>query len=140
VQIGRDINPGTDRTGLPQAMTGIAVAVEIVDVSRPAGGLPQIIADNVFHRAVAFGPFHTFRSTTGLLARIAVNGELHDSGPVPDTVDALDELVRLLAGFNLCLRAGDWVITGSATHIPVSAGDHLRADIDTIGRVFASII
>jgi 2-keto-4-pentenoate hydratase len=72
-------------------------------------------------------------------ARTTVNGELRDTGPVPDTLDALLELTRLLAAFDRRLRAGDLVITGSATHIPVHTGDGIQAEIDTLGTVSVSI-
>ena len=38
-------------------ITGVGVALELVDLAGPPGGPEAVVAANIFHRAVAFGPF-----------------------------------------------------------------------------------
>lgn len=138
----RDIDPTADAAGCAEAISGIAVAVEIVDVAQPPGGdMHEIIAENVFHRAVAFGPTYpvTFLANRAP-ARITVNGSVREAGAIGLHLgEPLADMARLLTAIGEHLRAGDRVITGSITHVPVQIGDTVVAQIDGLGTAAISI-
>jgi hypothetical protein len=117
---------------------GYGVALEIVDL----GGTDdpeEIVAANIFHRAVAFGPMQA-ALRDGLEARATVNGEVRRSNPVDVDVDGrVDSVDRILRAVGEGLRPGDRVITGSLVQIPVRSGDEVIADIGPLGSVKLSI-
>ena len=98
------------------------------------------MADNVFHRAVAFGAIGAIRPARAI-ARLIVNGEVRGQARVPsnDYPGAVDEVGRLLAavGERICPR--DRLITGAVVQVPVAAGDHVIADLGVLGRAEARI-
>src|SRR3954469_1360858 len=64
------------------AVAGLAVALELVDTARPPDGMEGIVAANVFHRAVAFGPTHRAADAAGARARLLIDGVVRGEGPV----------------------------------------------------------
>lgn len=139
--VGRDLGPDGDVAACPDALTGVGVALEIVDVTQPDGGMREIIAANVFHRAVAFAPCQPVAALFDQAqAHLMVNGEVRESGPVgDDLIESMDAMARMLAAVGLGLRAGDRIITGSVTHVPVQAGDQVAAAIDGLGSTVVAI-
>src|SRR3954469_24787895 len=57
------------QVGEGDRVAGLAAALELVDVARPPDGMEGIVAANVFHRAVAFGPARPVRAANGARAR-----------------------------------------------------------------------
>ena len=136
VTLGRDIEPTVDAAECADAISGVAVAVEVVDVAQPPGGdMHEIIAANVFHRAVAFGPTLPVTALADRAsARITINGSVREAAAVrPYVGEPLAEMARLLTVIGEQLRAGDRVITGSITHVPIQLGDTAVAEIDGLG-------
>ena len=82
VTLGCDVDPIADPATCRDAIAGVAVALEIVDVAQPPGGdMHDIIAKNVFHRAVAFGPVHPLAALpVQATANITVNGAVRQVG------------------------------------------------------------
>jgi 2-keto-4-pentenoate hydratase len=118
----------------------MAVALELNDVSRPPTDAESIIACNVFHRAVILGAPVAGVAPGTLEALLRVNGELRCAAPVDVDPDALlRALAELLLEHSECLEPGDRVITGGLTHVPVSPGDQVRAEINTLGGVEVEI-
>ena len=143
VTLGRDIDPTADAAECTDAIAGFAVAIEIVDVAKPpGGGMHEIIAENVFHRAVAFGPTHPVTSIADRVpARIAINGAVRETGTVGFRCGPLlVAMARLLTVIGEQLRAGDRVITGSINHVPIQIGDVATAEIDGLGSATISIV
>lgn len=101
-----------------EAVAEVAVALkilEILEVTRPAGRVHELIAGNVFHRAVAFGRLHrTGAVAASRRAWLAVDDEVRASTPTSrEPVASLLALARLLAAIGERLAAGDRVITGT---------------------------
>jgi 2-keto-4-pentenoate hydratase len=56
LSIGQHVAADADLDEARTAITGAAVALEIVDVSQPPDDLEAIVAQNAFHRAFVLGP------------------------------------------------------------------------------------
>jgi 2-keto-4-pentenoate hydratase len=111
----------------------LAVALELVDLARQAGGMEEVIAGNLLHLAFALGP-----SAVGPPgeARLVVNGEIRARAPArADHRDTLVALGRILEAAGEHLQTGDQIITGSVVQVAVAPGDEVMAEIDGIGRV-----
>ncbi len=94
---------------------------------------------NVFHRAVAFGPF---RETLppDVDGALVVNGEVRDAGQAAvDIADRVAAIRRVLAAVDESLRPGDKIITGLIVQVPVGSGDHVVADLGALGSVRLTI-
>jgi len=122
-------------------VSGLAPAIEVADLDRPLEDVGQIVATNIFHRAVAIGPSMRLSSADGIEAVLTVNGEQIASADAGATdlgaiIALVDETLRA-AGESL--QAGDRIIAGSLTSpAPVKAGDHAAVDIGPIGRLEVS--
>jgi len=117
---------------------GLAPAIEVADIDSPLEDVGQIVATNIFHRAVAIGPSEQLSSADGIEAVLTVNGEQAGSADAGATdlqaiVTLVDETLRA-AGESL--QAGDRIIAGSLTPpAPVQAGDRVTVDLGPIGRL-----
>jgi hypothetical protein len=124
--------------GEQRTIAGYGVALEIIDL----GGTDDpeaVVAGNVFHRAVAFGPM---RQTLpdGVEGTLFVNGDLRAAAPAPDDfADKVAAVARLLAAVGEQLQAGDRIITGSLVQVPIEAGDQVAAGLGEFDRVRLSI-
>jgi 2-keto-4-pentenoate hydratase len=97
-----------------------------------------ILAGNIFHRAVAFGPRAETRSPGA--ARILVNGEEQHSVPGERAGARLEEMVeavaRRLAAAGEELRPGERIITGIlAPPHTACPGDMVRLELEAVGAV-----
>ena len=123
--------------GIEGQIVGYGAALEIVDLGAPDDAA-VIVAANVFHRAVAFGPIHP--AMTVAQGRLIVNGQLRDSAVADGNYPAVvDRVAQLLAAVGERLLPGDRLITGSIVQVPVDPGDHVIADLGTLGRAEANI-
>src|SRR5215213_4271616 len=127
--------PGGDRGQEAWALSGVGVALELVDLAGP--GTPEAaVAANIFHRAVAFGPFRPPPLPSGVHGRLLVNGRQAASAPVAGDVAArVAAAARVLAAVGERLQPGDRLITGSVVQVPVRPGDRVTADLGPLGRV-----
>lgn len=120
VRLETDLEAGADANAARQAIGTLAPAIEIVDLG-PADDLQQLLADNIFHRAYAIGPWSPGGARALADARLTITQDdrpLHTGidpaqllGDLIDVVRAIGEQLPL-AGERL--RAGDVIITGSA--------------------------
>jgi 2-keto-4-pentenoate hydratase len=70
-----------------------------------------------------------------------VNDRRRSSATVADDyAPAVRAIARLLAAAGERLSAGDQILAGSLTHVPVAPGDHIVATIDELGTLDATII
>lgn len=104
--------------------------------------LEEILAGNVFHRAVVFGP--RTESVPPGAARLYVDGELCEEVPAERTGDHLEPMVTAiadrLAEAGEHLRPGDRIITGVLAPPPVvAANQRVRLEIDRLGAVEVSL-
>jgi 2-keto-4-pentenoate hydratase len=121
-----------------RSIAALLPALEVAD--QPDLDLPveQILAGNIFHRGVAFGPRVETREPGA--ARILVNGEEQHTVPADRTGERLEAMVEAVAG-RLAdageeLRAGERIITGIiAPPHEASPGDTVRLELKALGGV-----
>jgi 2-keto-4-pentenoate hydratase len=121
-----------------RSIAALLPALELADPPDLDLGLEQILAGNIFHRAVAFGPrVETQEPGAG---RILVNGEEQHALSAEQTAANLEAMVETVAG-RLAdageeLQAGDRIITGVlAPPHKASPGDTVRLELDVLGGV-----
>jgi 2-keto-4-pentenoate hydratase len=121
-----------------RSIVALLPALELADPPDLDLGLEQILAGNIFHRAVAFGPRVETREPGS--GRILVNGEEKHSLSAERTVANLDAMVDAIAG-RLAdaaeeLQPGDRIITGVlAPPHEASPGDTVRLELEGLGGV-----
>lgn len=119
VHIGRDVEPGSSHVA--EAIAGIGAAIELADVHPPSEDIEEILAGNIFHRAVILGAAEPARAggiRDGMRARVAQDGvEVANTGDLEaltgDLIEMVGHTATLLAAAGEQLRAGEVVITGS---------------------------
>ncbi|MEX1125130.1 MAG: fumarylacetoacetate hydrolase family protein [Acidimicrobiia bacterium] len=119
VHIGRDVEPGSTRVA--EAIAGIGAAIELADVHPPSEDIEEILAGNIFHRAVILGaaePARAGGTRDGMRARVAQDGiEVANTSDLEaltgDLIEVVGHAAMLLAAAGERLRAGEVVITGS---------------------------
>jgi 2-keto-4-pentenoate hydratase len=116
-----------------RSIAALLPALELVDPPDLDLEIEQILAGNIFHRAVAFGP--RVETTDAGAGRILVNGEERAVTPGP-----LDEMIEAVAArleaAGEQLRPGDRIITGVlAPPHEAQAGDTVRLELDALGAV-----
>ena len=121
-----------------RSIAALFPALELADQPDLELELEQILAGNIFHRAVAFGPRVETREPGA--ARILVNGEEQHTVPADRTGERLQAMVEAvaarLADAGEELRAGDRIITGIiAPPHEASPGDTVRLELESVGGV-----
>jgi 2-keto-4-pentenoate hydratase len=121
-----------------RSIVAMLPALELADPPDLDLGLEQILAGNIFHRAVAFGPRVETREPGP--GRILVNGEEQHALSAERTVANLDAMVDVVAGrladAGEQLQPGDRIITGVlAPPHKASPGDSVRLELDGMGGV-----
>ena len=121
-----------------RSIAALLPALELADP--PDLGLEneQILAGNIFHRAVAFGP--RVETTAPGAARILVNGEEQHSIDAERAGANLEAMVEAVAARLEAageeLRAGERIITGVlAPPHEAQEGDTVRLELDAVGGV-----
>ncbi len=133
-EIAIEIGPG-------QTIAGLAPAIELVDIPRlPAGPeeVGEVVAANIFHRAVAIGSSKRVESPDGVAMTFSIDGQTVREAdvsayPVADMVDVVAEALEA-AGEHL--EAGDRIIAGALAPPPdVAAGQALELDLGPLGAI-----
>jgi len=121
-----------------RSIAALLPALELTDPPDLDLGLEQILAGNIFHRAVAFGPRVETREPGA--GRILVNGEEQHALSAEQTAANLGAMVeaiqRRLGDAGEQLERGDRIITGVL--VPphrASPGDTVRLELDALGGV-----
>lgn len=121
-----------------RSIAALLPALELADPPDLELELEQILAGNIFHRAVAFGPRVETREPGA--ARILVNGEEQHALGAEQAAANLDAMVEAVAG-RLAdageeLRAGERIITGVlAPPHTAEPGDTVRLELEALGGV-----
>jgi 2-keto-4-pentenoate hydratase len=121
-----------------RSIAALLPALEIADPPDLDLPVEQILAGNIFHRAVAFGP-RVETSEPGA-ARILVNGEEQHTVPAERTGERLEAMIEAVAGRLAAadeeLRPGERIITGIiAPPHEASPGDTVRLELESVGSV-----
>ena len=121
-----------------RSIAALLPALELADPIDFELDLERILAGNVFHRAVAFGP--RVETNAPGAARILVNGEQQHSLSADHAAASLEEMIdvvaRRLADAGEETRPGDRIITGAlAPPHPAAPGDRVRLELEAVGGV-----
>ena len=121
-----------------RSIAALFPALEIADEPDLDMEVEQILAGNIFHRAVAFGP--RVETQEPGAARILVNGEEQHTVPAEETGERLEAMIEAvaarLADAGEELRAGDRIITGIiAPPHKAEPGDTVRLELESLGGV-----
>jgi 2-keto-4-pentenoate hydratase len=145
VHIGRDVPAGADVATATAAIAGISPAFELVDIYDTPQDPERILVGGFYHRHVvlsASGPARAGASADGLTCRISRHGKefARTSDPQANTgkwVDIVRHVADVLAAFDLKLRAGEVIITGSVVApIALETGETgLAFAVDPIGDI-----
>jgi 2-keto-4-pentenoate hydratase len=116
----------------------MGVALEVVDFDRPLDDLEEVVATNIFHRAVALGELGPVVAAGA--ASFTINGE--ERARITE-FEPPDETLAFVSGFlERCgeqLAPGDLVIAGAlAPAAPVAGGDVAALDVTGVGSVSLS--
>jgi 2-keto-4-pentenoate hydratase len=119
-----------------RSIAALLPALEVADPPDLDLPIEQILAGNVFHRGVVFGPRVETREPGA--ARILVNGEEQHTVPADRTGTRLEAMIEVvaarLADAGEELRAGDRIITGIiAPPHEAAPGDTVRLELDALG-------
>jgi 2-keto-4-pentenoate hydratase len=121
-----------------RSIVALLPALELADPPDLGQDVDTILAGNIFHRAVAFGP--RVETDAPGAGRILVNGEEQHSFGAEHTSANLSAMVEAvaarLAEADEKLRAGDRIITGvlAPPHKP-QPGDAVRLELEALGGV-----
>jgi 2-keto-4-pentenoate hydratase len=121
-----------------RSIVALLPALEVADPPDLDQDVETILAGNIFHRAVAFGPRVETKEPGG--ARILVNDEVaHEVGPAETAAHLeamVDVVARRLLEADQELSAGDRIITGVlAPPHAAHAGDRVRLELGALGSV-----
>jgi 2-keto-4-pentenoate hydratase len=121
-----------------RSIAALLPALEVADPPDLDQDVETILAGNIFHRAVAFGPRVDTREPGA--ARILVNDEVeHELAPA-ETAARLTEMIeavrRRLLDVDEDLSPGDRIITGViAPPHAAHPGDRVRLELEAVGGV-----
>ncbi len=141
VYMGADLEGGASPAAARGAVGAIGPAIELADVDGPveAEAVADIVAGNIFHRAVVLGPPDPSRGgldISALTARVLVDGiETARVTRLEALTGSYPEIVATVAGTLAAngerLQAGDVIITGSVIPpVPVGEGSHFTFALD----------
>ena len=121
--------------GVGGAVARIGVALEVVDLDRPLEQVEEVIAGNVFHRAVALGELGPAGEPGE--AVFSLNGEerarITEIEPPAQTLAFVGDFLERLGER---LAPGDLVIAGAlAPAAQVAAGDAAELAVEGVGSV-----
>jgi 2-keto-4-pentenoate hydratase len=121
-----------------RSIVALLPALEVADQPDLDQDVETILAGNIFHRAVAFGPRVETNAPGG--GRVLVNGEVEHVMAPGETGAHLEEMVevvrRRLAAVDEDLLPGQRIITGilAPPHV-AHPGDRVRLELDGLGGV-----
>jgi 2-keto-4-pentenoate hydratase len=121
-----------------RSIAALLPALELADMPDLELEIEQILAGNIFHRGVAFGP--RVEAPAPGTGQIVVNGETQHTLTAAETSARLEEMVEVvasrLAAAGEELRHGDRIITGVlAPPHKASPGDTVRLELEALGSV-----
>lgn len=143
IELRRDVQAGAEVDEALAAIESLGPAIEVVDIPAPpeADQIETVVAGNIFHRAVVFGPTRQDAAVGGTRASIAVDGEECEHGDVTtDLAETIRLVADLLGAAGETLRAGDRIIAGSlTTPVELAPGNRVELDLGQLGRAELSL-
>jgi 2-oxo-hept-3-ene-1,7-dioate hydratase len=147
IRVGRDVVGEMSSRDAGAAIAAFAPAIELLDSSRPARSLDEILERDIFHEAVVFGA-ETDLAQESVLRQLRVevskNGGLVRELEPTLVPEDLGEIVKVvadtLADHGEALRAGDRIIAGSLIKpVRLVAGDRVDVEIEPLGSVSVTL-
>lgn len=127
--------------GPEKTIAGLAPAIELVDIpALPSGPdeVPEVLAANIFHRAVAIGTSKPVQAPEGATWSLRVDGEVVADGDASDypIADMIHTVADTLESAGERLEAGDRIIAGALAPPPdVEPGQRLELDLGPLGAI-----
>lgn len=133
VYMGTDVGPGASLDEARAAVAAVGPAIELADIDLPLEPerVGDIVAGDIFHRAVVLGepdPGRAGLDVAELVARVMVDGgEYARTADLQALTGRYDQVVKTvaetLASVGERLKAGDVIITGSVVPpVPIGSG------------------
>ena len=137
IELRRDVEPGAAPDAALGAIESLGPALELIDPEPPFDEIEGIVAGNVFHRAVAFGPTRQDVALSGVEATVLVNGEPRGSAAARvDLAGTIGLVADLLGACGERLRAGQRIIAGALfAAVRVEPGDFVEAGFGPLGEL-----
>ena len=141
VYLGHDVD---DPARAAEAISGLGAAIELADIDAPPEDIGDVLAGNIFHRAVILGepdPGRAGGDIGGLRARVTRDGtEMADTTDIEaltgGIVTILGHAAALLGAAGETLRAGEVVIMGSVTPpLPVQPGNEISFELAPLAPI-----
>ncbi len=125
------------RVGPDGRIASVAPALELVDLDLPFDRLEPILAGDIFHRGVIFGPETTLDACENLQVTVttaADGAELAQGTLTEDPATTLEAVRTFLAAHGVALEPGHRVIAGSLIPpLPVTPGANLVGLLRVLG-------
>ena len=143
LRMSGDAPPGLSLDQARAAIAAVAPAIEFADLAKPRAPLDEMIAQDILHDGVLFGPEAELAAASGLVEAgfpaVSVNGgpaQLGVAGRYPDDLaEVVVHVANVLAGYGESLRAGDRIICGAYLAFDVATGDRVEADFGPLGSL-----
>jgi 2-oxo-3-hexenedioate decarboxylase len=137
------VHADTDRASAGAAVDAIAPALELVDYSKAASNLDDVVRCSMFHSACVLGEWQRPRDRIDIAGRVSLRvGSLQSEPARSDLVpgelaDLVLFVVASLAEGGQQLHPGDLILSGSFTAkaLPLRAGETATADLGAFGLV-----
>jgi 2-keto-4-pentenoate hydratase len=125
------------RVGDDGGVAGLAPALELVDLDLPFDRLEPILAGNVFHRGVVFGPEVEGADLSQLAVDVVKDGTSVADGRLLERPEVTVEVVRqFLENHGARLQPGERIIAGSLiAPLALAPGDQLHVSYGTFGAI-----
>lgn len=143
LRMAAPVRPDTDRALASAAVDAIAPALELVDYSKPAATLDDIVRGSMFHSACVLGEWKSPQARLDIAGRVSLRVGSLQSEParsdlVPeDLADLVALVAALLADGGQELLPGDLILSGSFTAkaVPLRVGETAIAELGAFGLV-----
>lgn len=121
-------------------VASLGAAIEVADLNTPFDDLEEMVAGNIFHRAVLLGDQVPGAELRGVEARITVNGAPQAAvdalAATGDPEAVIDVIRRNVEAAGEELRPGDRIIAGTLVPpLRVEPGDVVGLDLGPLGLV-----
>jgi 2-keto-4-pentenoate hydratase len=125
------------RVGDSGGIGALGPALELVDLNLPFDRLEPILAGNVFHRGVVFGPESEAQELRELAVSVVKGGEQVADGRLRERPEATIGVVRTFLGAHgTRLRPGERIIAGSLiAPMDIAPGDRLDVSFGVLGSL-----
>jgi 2-keto-4-pentenoate hydratase len=125
------------RVGDNGGVGALGPALELVDLDLPFDRLEPILAGNVFHRGVVFGPESEAQDLRELAVSVVKGGEQVADGRLRERPEATIGVVRTFLGAHgTRLRPGERIIAGSLiAPMDIAPGDRLDVSFGVLGSL-----